>query len=179
MSTQSNKQEWVVMGRVMDAFGIRGWVKIQPFTEYLDSLFDYETWWIHPRNKPDLKKAYLVEEAQVHGKVLVAALEGIEDRDQALALKGMTISVSRADFPEAEEDEYYWHDLVSMEVVLQSGECLGQVVEMMETGAHDLLVVENAQKKRILIPFVAQYVLNVVRETKTITVDWDPTWLDD
>ncbi len=167
------------MGRVVDAFGIRGWVKIEPFTEYLDSLLDYKTWWLHPRNKADLKQAYLVDEVQVHGKVLVAALKNIGDRDQALALKGMTIIVSRADFPEAEEDEYYWHDLMKMQVILKSGEVLGQVINMMETGAHDLLVVENAQKKQILIPFVEQYVLQVDRETKIITVDWDLAWLED
>jgi 16S rRNA processing protein RimM len=96
---------------------------------------------------------------------------GIDGRDEAFALRGYTIEIDRADFAPAEEGEYYWADLVGMRVVNREGIELGKVANLMETGAHDVLMV-NGEHGQKLIPFVAHYIDHVDNDSRTITADW-------
>jgi 16S rRNA processing protein RimM len=158
----------VVMGRVTVPFGVRGWVNVQPDTEVLDGLFDYPVWWIQAESGwRELK----LEDAKVHGDHLVAKLEGIDDRDQAFRLKGRLIAVPREQLPEPEANEYYWSDLVGLTVRNTQGIELGQVKELFETGANDVIVVHGERER--LIPFVGQVVLEVDLLNRAMTVDWD------
>ncbi|NHR03974.1 ribosome maturation factor RimM [Chromobacterium haemolyticum] len=161
-------EDLVVMGFVRGAFGVKGWLKVQADTEYADGLFDYPVWWLGKEND---WKPYTFENGALQPKALAAKLEGVEDRDAAEVLRGMQIAVPRAELPAAEEGEYYWADLIGLEVVNQQGEVLGKVSELMETGAHDLLVVQGADAQR-MIPFVDQYVLEVQLAEGKIQVDW-------
>ncbi len=95
----------VIMGRVAAAHGIRGWVKVQPFTEYIDSLTDYESWWLGHENGPWREVA--VEQCEVHNKTLAALLAACPDRNAAEKLKGLLIAVPRSSLPEQDEGEYY------------------------------------------------------------------------
>ncbi|MGL6070395.1 ribosome maturation factor RimM [Craterilacuibacter sp.] len=156
------------MGYVSGAFGVRGWVKIHADTEYADSLFDYPVWWL---GKGDSFKAYTFEEGAVHTKALAARLAGVEGRDQAQALRGCEIAVPRAQLPKTEEGEYYWSDLIGLEVVNQEGITLGKVKNLLETGANDVLVLADEGKERLL-PFVNQVVLAVDLAGGRISVDW-------
>lgn len=158
----------VVMGRIVAPYGIKGWVKIQPYTETLDSLFDYEHWWLSEKGG---WREGAVEDAKIHGGVIAAKFVGVEDRDQALALKGREVGVPREDFPEADEDEYYWSDLVGLKVRNQQDVELGVIGSLFETGANDVMVVEGERER--LIPFVGQVVLEVDLEAGTMLVDWD------
>jgi 16S rRNA processing protein RimM len=158
----------VIMGYVSGAFGVRGWVKIHADTEYADSLFDYPVWWL---GKGDSFKAYTFEEGAVHTKALAAKLAGVEGRDQAQALRGCEIAVPRAQLPKTEEGEYYWSDLIGLEVVNQEGITLGKVKNLLETGANDVLVLADEGKERLL-PFVNQVVLAVDLAAGRISVDW-------
>ena len=158
----------VIMGYVSGAFGVRGWVKIHADTEYADSLFDYPVWWL---GKGDSFKAYTFEEGAVHTKALAAKLAGVEGRDQAQALRGCEIAVPRAQLPKTEEGEYYWSDLIGLEVVNQEGITLGKVKNLLETGANDVLVLADDGKERLL-PFVNQVVLAVDLAAGRISVDW-------
>lgn len=159
----------VIMGRIVAAQGLQGWVKVQAFTEYLDSLLDYHTWYLGKDKHP--WREFKVLECNVHTKVLVAKLEGIADRTAAEKCKGMLIAVPRSSLPEKSEDEYYWSDLIGMKVVnLQDAE-LGMVESLIETGANDVLCVRN-ENGEILVPFLAQVVQQVSMKEKLIRVDW-------
>lgn len=164
----------VIMGRVAAAHGIRGWVKIQPFTEYIDSLLDYETWWLGHEQGP--WREIEAEQCEVHGKTLVALLPDCPDRNAAERLKGLLIAVPRSSLPEQDEDEYYWSDLIGMSVVNEAGERLGTVANLLETGANDVLSVRG-DSGEILIPFVESAIKQVDVPGKTIRVDWSADYL--
>ena len=165
--TEDNTQ-LVSMGYVKAAFGVRGWIKLAVQTEYPDSLLEFDTWYL---SKGGQSHVFTVEEGKLVDDGILAKLVGIEDRDQAHALKGYAVAVPRDAFAPTEEDEYYWADLVGMKVTNQQQAVLGEVVDLMQTGAHDVLVVKGEYGQK-LIPFVEQFILDVNEETKDITVDW-------
>jgi len=164
----------VTMGKVVAAYGIRGWVKVQTYTEYLDSLFDFDDWWLGDDKAP--WRSVEVQECNIHGKTLVAKLAGCEDRNAAERLKGLLVAVPRSELPEPEEDEFYWSDLVGCKVVNLSGAELGVVDSLMETGANDVLVVKG-ESGELLIPFIEQVVTQVDMAAKLLTVDWQADYL--
>ena len=155
------------MGRIAAPFGILGWVKVQPFTEEIDGLLDFPVWNI---GRGGQWREVKVLETEAHHKTLVARLDGCNDRDAAAALKGLEIAVARAALPAAADNEYYWSDLIGLEVVNIQGEVLGKVTELLETGANDVLVVEGERER--LLPFIAQVILQVDLEAGRINVDW-------
>lgn len=156
-----------MMGRIAAPFGVKGWVKVQPFSEDPGTLMDYESWRV---GRDEQQTHYSVEAIQDHGKALVAKLVGIDDRDAAYALRGQEISVAKSDLPPPEENEFYWSDLIGLKVVNRQGVELGTVDSLMESGANDLLVVKGAREH--LIPFVAAFVGEVNVTAGTIEVDW-------
>ena len=155
------------MGRIAAPFGIKGWVKVQALSDDPGTLMDFESWRI---GRGAEHTHYTVEAVQDHGKAMVAKLEGVDDRDQAYALRGMEISVARSSLPPPADDEYYWSDLIGLTAVNREGIELGKVDSLMETGAHDLLVIKG--KREYLIPFVGQFVGTVDVAGGQIEVDW-------
>lgn len=161
-------QNWVAMGYIKGAFGVKGWVKIQTSTEYTDSLLDYPTWYL---NKNAQRIHVEIEDAKIVGDELQVKFNHIHDRDAAALLRGYTIEVPRSDFNPTEEDEFYWVDLINMQVQNRNKEILGTVTKLIETGAHDVLVVQNESQER-LIPFVSHYIDEVDMQNRIITADW-------
>jgi 16S rRNA processing protein RimM len=159
----------VIMGRVAAAHGIRGWVRIQPFTEYIDSLLDYKSWWIGQEHGP--WREVTVQQCEVHNKTLAAQLPDCPDRNAAEKLKGLLIAVPRSSMPEQRDDEYYWSDLVGLTVINESGATLGTVESLLETGANQVLSVKG-DSGTLLIPFVATAIKQVDVQNKCIKVDW-------
>ena len=159
----------VIMGRIAAAQGIRGWIKIQPFTEHLDSLLDYRTWWIGHERGP--WREVEVGECEVHSKTLAAQLPDCPDRTAAEKLKGLLIAVPRSSLPKQDEGEYYWSDLIGLAVVNEAGVSLGIVTNLLETGANEVLSVQG-DSGEILIPFVASAIKQVDLKNRTIRVDW-------
>ena len=159
----------VIMGRVVAAQGLQGWVKVQAFTEHLDTLIDYDTWQMGSDSRP--WREFKVLECKLHTKVLVAKLEGVKDRTEAEACKGLLIAVPRSSLPKQGVDEYYWSDLIGLSVVNLAGEELGKVDNLLDMGANDILCVRN-EKGEILIPFLAHVVQHVSLDEKLIRVDW-------
>ncbi|MCX7189739.1 MAG: ribosome maturation factor RimM [Methylotenera sp.] len=174
----------VVMGRIVAPYGVFGWLKIVPDTEAFDGLFDYDTWWL---GKGDDWRELLVETAKIHNDVIVVKLKGIDDRDAALACKGKQIAVPRAALPKAEDNAYYWSDLIGLRVKNKQDVDFGLIVDVFETGANDVIVVQaDAVKLEVtekvavkdkpqerLLPFIADVVLDVSLKNKTMLVDWD------
>lgn len=163
----------VVMGRIVAPYGVFGWLKVVPDTETIDSLFDYDTWWV---GKDDNWRELDVVEAKIHNDVLVVKLQGIDDRDAAFACKGKQVAVPRDALPEAAENEYYWSDLIGLTVKNQQDVIFGEISDVFETGANDVIVVNSKdalEGRERLIPFTSQTILDVNLEAKTMLVDWD------
>lgn len=157
------------MGRIAAPYGVLGWVNVLPDTEYVDGLFDYPKWWVQTTNG---WQEFTVAQAKVHGDHLVASLEGITDRDVAFKLKGKAVAVPRDQLPAPDEGEYYWSDLVGLEVENLQQVPFGRIKELFETGANDVIVVEGDRER--LIPFIDQVVKEVDLPGKRMVVDWDP-----
>lgn len=156
------------MGRIAAPHGIKGWIKVQPYTQETDGLLAYQEWWL---GAGETWASRRVLESVVHGVTVLARLEGCEDRDTAFALKDMQVGVPRNRLPESGAGEYYWSDLLGMEVLNGRGERLGRVLRLMETGANQVLVLEG--EREVLIPFVENVILSVDLEGKRIVADWE------
>lgn len=170
-----NDKDFVIMGYIRGVFGVRGWVKIHTDTEYADSLFDYSTWWIG--SSDDGWKPYSFLEGNLQPNAIVAHLEGINDRETAITLRGKKIAVPRDELPPPEENEFYWADLIGLNVLNTNNELLGTVTNLLETGAHDVLVV-NHKEKQLLIPFADPIIFEVNVEQGYIHTDWEVDYLD-
>lgn len=158
------------MGHITAPFGIKGWVKIQADTEYPDSLLDYPRLFVG-REGAWRETEVLAIEARPKG-LLVAQFEGCADRDQAFALRGQLVAIPRAALPETTDDEFYWADLMGMQVKGIADVPLGRVDHLLSTGANDVLVVRADDGSERLIPFVAAFVLHVDREAGVISTAW-------
>ncbi len=154
------------MGRVAAPFGIKGWIKVQTFTETIDGLLGYEMWWL---GSGDSWEKYCIEDGVVHGKVILAKLLGAETREVVATLKGLEVAVPREALPEA-EGMVYWTDLVGLRVVNREGIYLGTVDSLLDNGAHGVMVVHGDRER--LIPFVPVHVDGVELDAGRILVDW-------
>ncbi|MES2508574.1 MAG: ribosome maturation factor RimM [Pseudomonadota bacterium] len=182
----------IEVGRILDAWGVKGWVKILPHSTDPEALFAAKSWFLQV---PDAKfrpgfNAFTgtvsvnVDEAKTHSDSVVAKLAGMDDRTPAEALRGARIFLPRSSFPAASKDEYYWVDLIGLDVVNREGVALGAVRDLMATGPNSVLCVEyQAQREdgtegtaERMIPFVSVYVDNVDIAGKRITVDWQPDY---
>jgi 16S rRNA processing protein RimM len=187
MSTPS-LNDLIELGAVSEAQGLQGQVKVRPHSSEPVALLSSKAVWLSliPRKdagvSASVEKAsltqYKVKSAKMHSGNVVMALEGISDRDQALALKGARILVARDAFPKAESDSYYWVDLIGCQANNEQGKVLGTVIDVTEHGAHGVIVIGDAATNAIkqLVPFVKEVVKNVDLENKTITLDWQSDW---
>ncbi len=177
----------VELGRVLDAWGIKGWVRIQPHSADTEALFASHDWFLQPPEARFARGfsafvgcvAVRVAELKAHADGLVARFEGIDDRNAAEVLKGCRISLPRSAFPEAAEGEYYWIDLIGLDVFNREGEHLGVVRDLMSTGPTSVLVLEYSEQvngeeqlAERLIPFVDAYIDKVDPSQRRITADW-------
>ena len=159
------------MGRLTAPFGVRGWVRVQTFSAQTDALSGHQRWWL---SRAGHWEAFSLEESRVHGRSLLAKFAGVSTPEQAAALGRSEVAVPRAELPPAEEGEYYWADLVGLEVRNREGEGLGVVDTLMDNGAQSVLVVRGERER--LIPFVDRHVDKVDLQARRIVVDWS---LDD
>lgn len=188
----------IELGRVQDAWGIKGWVRILPHSADADALIAASRWFLQP---PEARFARGFDaftgcvqvglaEARHHADGMVARIEGVNDRNLAEALKGARISLPRSDFPPTPEGEYYWVDLIGLDVVNREGEHLGVVRDLLSTGPTSVLVLENTAGGQLegvdaaapgkadghraerMIPFVSAYVDEVDQAGRCIRVDW-------
>ncbi|CAN5266908.1 ribosome maturation factor RimM [soil metagenome] len=161
----------VVVGRVEDAFGIRGAIRIVPFGD-ADALLTVDRWWIGPPE--GAARSYRMTQAKRHGPVLVAQLDGMADRNLAEALRGQQVSLERSRFPAPGEDEQYWVDLIGCAVFDVEGRQRGQVSELTENGAHSILHVLTSGGSTELVPYVDAYVRETDMAGRRLVLDW--TW---
>lgn len=192
----------VEMGRIADAWGIKGWIKVHAYSASADALLAGTEWFLQPPVAPfdrgftAFKGTIRVEvkEIKPHADTLVALCDASPHRNAAESLKGARIFMSRSQFPQTSDpDEYYWVDLLGLRVVNREGVALGVVRDLMSTGPNSVLVIEYtvaapvadvsgageptapvaaSKQAERLIPFVAAYVDKVDKAAGVITVDW-------
>lgn len=167
----------VTLGRIVGVFGIKGWIKAQSYTRPIENLLQYRRWWLTAEQAYEAR----VVEARAHGNVVVAALTDaagtpIADRDLAAALVGAEIQVERAALPALPEGQFYWVDLIGLQVRSTSGAVLGTVTELMDNGAQDVLIVADGDVQR-LIPFVRGPIIQSVDlQGGVIVAEWEPDY---
>jgi 16S rRNA processing protein RimM len=165
----------IVLGRVVAPYGVRGWVKVHPLGDDPDSWCRMPQWWFGPDAEGSIWQPYPLEAFRRHGASWIAKLGGIDDRGKAEGLDGLFVAALREELPRTEPDEYYWTDLIGLDVTNEQGESLGRVDSLIETGAHQVLVVKDGDTERLL-PFVSQVVKQVDVGGGCIRVDWARDW---
>ena len=173
----------IEVGRIADAWGIKGWFKVLPYSASPEALFSSKRWFLQPaeRGAKTFSGTVLlkIKEAKEHSDSVVATSVEVPDRNTAELLKGARIFVSRASFPTPEADEYYWVDLIGLDVVNREGVALGAVRELLHTGPQTVLVLayeEEGKAKERMIPFVSAYIDTVDLAGGRITADWQPDY---
>jgi 16S rRNA processing protein RimM len=161
------------MGRIVAPYGLKGWVKIEPYSADPDSLSVYSAWWVGKNQ--DWRELKVAESVRRHGASLLARFEGCVERDAALALKGCELALRREALPQSGDNEFYWVDLVGLKVVNVRGEELGLVAELFENGAHPVMRVVAGETERLL-PFVEHVVRQVDMAEGCIRVEWELDW---
>ncbi|MGU7772390.1 ribosome maturation factor RimM [Burkholderia sp. MR1-5-21] len=178
---QALPDDAVEVGAVVDAYGLKGWVKVAAHADAGrggDALLSARQWWLERGAE---RRSARITQAKTHGDTVVAQPAGCGDRDTALDLRGFRVFVRRDDFPALASDEFYWVDLIGLEVVNEQSVALGKVVGMIDNGVHSIMRIEcpatgkdgrPAAAER-LIPFVGVYVKTVDQAARRIVVDWE------
>lgn len=189
-NTSPTDSEKLVLGGISGVFGVKGWVKVFSETDPLENILSYSPWFVEVNKQ---WQAFKLVSGKKHGKAIIAQLEGVNDRDQAEALKRARIAINASQLPATSENEFYWRDLKGCQVLNQAGYEFGQVVDILETGANDVLVIHSETLKEVnknskakskpmefLIPYIWESViLKVDLEAGLIKVDWEPDYLND
>ncbi|MCW5588362.1 MAG: ribosome maturation factor RimM [Legionellales bacterium] len=161
----------VIVGRFGAAYGIKGWVHVQSFTDPLDNILNYFPWHIQRQGQ---WQEIAIANAKLHGTGLVVQVAGCNDRDLARLYTNNLIAIDFKQLPDLSNDEYYWEELLNLTVVNLEQIVLGKVTQILATGANDVLVVKDNQQKERLIPFtMGQAIKQVDLNSQIITVDWD------
>ncbi|WP_394487915.1 ribosome maturation factor RimM [Roseateles sp. BYS96W] len=176
---ESWPDDLVPVGRILDAWGIKGGLKIQAYSADADALFSAKRWYLKATGPKPGQLQLAVRSVREQGEGIVAMADGVDDRNAAEALRGHEIHIPRSDFPRTPDGEYYWIDLIGLDVVNRELQPLGRVIGLIDTGPHCVLrilppgVVEPAKPdQERLIPFVEAFVDDVSLEARRITVDW-------
>jgi len=148
-----SQQRLVVIGKGTKPFGIRGEIKILPFTETFEA-FERSSVLVFDQ------AAYKVRAIRIHGGAVLASLEGVETPEKARELAGCLVKTEEKNLPPKEEDEYYWFELIGMKVYTVQGRDLGEITQITPTGANDVLHVQGASGE-VLLPMIEDVVLTV------------------
>lgn len=170
----------VVLGRITAPYGVHGWLRLHPFGDDPGRWREIQRWWLGA-SVDDFGgwNAYTLQTLRFHGKGWIVKLTGVDDRNTAESLVGQYVGAPRTALPTPEADEYYWADLVGLDVVNEKQEPLGRVVEMIESGAHAVMVVKAGEGDKAverLLPFVAAVVKDVDLPAGMVRVAWECDW---
>jgi 16S rRNA processing protein RimM len=164
----------VVLGRLADPYGIQGWLWLYPFGDDPLAWAEMPVWWISREGEP--WRECRLKSLKAHGNGVVVLLDGVADRSAAESMKGILVGAPRAALPTTEKNEFYWGDLLGLEVVNTAGERIGKVAGLIETGANSVLRVVGDDGVERLLPFVSAVVLTVEKEAGLIRVEWGSDW---
>ncbi len=168
MANPSRPDGLVHFGRITGLFGVQGWVKVFSHARPREAIIDYSPWLVEINGD---RREMVVEDGRAQGKGVVVKLVGVDDRDQASRLIGADIAIKFSQLPPPSKGEYYWVQLVGLEVINLAGQSFGKVDHLFETGANDVLVVRNGKER--WLPVTANVIREVDLEAGVIRVDWD------
>jgi 16S rRNA processing protein RimM len=173
MTSDALPADLVVVGHVTGAFGIDGWIRIKPYSSDAGALLHARRWWLQTPPDPLGREVERLKVREQGGDVVVS-LMGVVSRNQAEALQGSVVSIPRQHFPALEDNEFYWIDLIGIPVFNVREEPLGEVLGLIDNGAHPILKVGVPDAgSELLIPFVEHYVHSVDQQQRRIVVDWE------
>lgn len=160
----------VTLGRIAAPFGVKGWVKVQSFTEPQEGLLGYRQWHVDvPGAGPRVLHPV---EGRRHGHLLAVRLDGVASREAAAGLRNCDVRVPREDLPDPGPGQYYWADLVGLAVETTDGVGLGRVDHFVETPANPVMVVIGERER--WLPLVPRHLKQVDLAAGRVVVDWDP-----
>jgi len=163
------ESKWLKLGNISGVFGVKGWLKVYANTDKKENILSYQPWYIE-RNK--VRQAVKLKAGKPHGKTIIVQLDGVDDRNEAELWVGSDIYMKSDQLPKLAKDEYYWSDLIGLQVVSTDGEVFGVIDQMLETGANDVIVVKGERER--LIPYVTEQVVKSVDlDKQQMLVDWD------
>ena len=166
-----NQRDLICVGHILGAQGLKGWIRIFSKTSPRENIVSYSPWIIDPGG--ELKTVEV--KGRLQGKHVLARLEGVEDRSAAEALIDCRIYINPTQLPRLEAGEYYWSDLIGLQVETLQAEPLGVVDAMLETGADDVMVLKGDRER--LIPFVIDDIVTEIDlDNRRMVVDWSPEY---
>lgn len=167
-----NNDTYHPIGKVGSTFGVKGWLKIQAYTENHADMLTYQSWYLSTDGEHWVKMDNI--KGQVHGRGLIVKFPGIDTPEDARLLTGKTIAIPKEQLPALKKDQYYWSDLEGLNVINQHGENVGTIRYLMETGSHDVLVIKRGQEKEWAMPYLpGKTITKVDLLTKEIHIDWE------
>ena len=175
MGDEAASRRMILVGRVLAPYGVKGWVKVEPYTESPESLRAFDGWRLGKGDPDESWQAVAVLESASHSGNVVARFAGCEDRDAALKYRGMGVAVPRAVLPATKDNEFYQVDLIGLIVVNEQQEQLGRIAGLFSNGGHDVLRVRHEGGERLL-PVVPTVVLGVDLGSGVMRVDWQADW---
>jgi 16S rRNA processing protein RimM len=158
----------VIVGNFGKTFGVLGWIKINSFTFPQKHILNFQPWLI---KKNGSWEEICLEDSKQHLNSIVVKLPSCNSPEEVRRFTNIEIGVWRKQLPKLQSGEYYWMDLIGLQVINLIGFEFGTVQEIMATGANDVLVV-NGDRKR-LVPYISSVIRKVDLEKKAIFVDWD------
>ena len=172
--TSAPAEDLIVIGKIVSVHGVRGDVKIYSFTDPIDNLLEYRRWTL--RRGDEVKQVELVK-GRLQGKILVATLKGLTDREEARTYADFEICIPRSELPQLTGDDYYWYQLQGLTIINQVEQVLGRVDHLLETGANEVMVVKpfdgSLDDRERLLPYTDHCVLKIDLEAGEMRVEWD------
>ena len=165
------QKEKVLLGQINGLFGVKGWIKVFSYTRPRIKIVDYQAWYLGD----DFKQAKRIEQSRSQKGGVIVKLEGIDDRDSAVELLDQKIWIAGEQLTPLPENEYYWYQLIGLDVLDTENKQLGSIKDLIETGANDVMVIRGKGKAEHLIPYIqGQVIKSIDLERNCMVVDWDP-----
>lgn len=160
----------ILLGHIHGLFGVKGWVKVFSYTRPRTQILDYKRWYLGEHSDRSIQ----LENGRSHKEGVVAKLQGIDDRDVAVTLLQHKIWIDEGELPALVANEYYWYQLIGLQVVDTSNQHLGEIIQLFETGANDVMVVQSDDGTEHLVPYLMERVIKGVDLVNNkMIVDWD------
>ncbi len=160
-------QTYFEVGQIVNTFGIKGFVKVKPFTDEITRFEELKTLYIGKKGKMEQVE---IEEVKYHKEMVLLKIKGIENKTQAEMLKGLFLKIDRKDAKKLPKDTYFIADLLGLEVYTDKGELLGKVEDIFNAGASDVYVIKDDLGKQILLPAIKEVLKEIDLEKEKIIV---------
>ena len=164
------QEEKVLLGLINGLLGVKGWVKVYSYTRPRIKIIGYQHWYLGD----DFDQPIRIEEGRSQKGGVVVKLEGINDRDAAVELLDRNIWIAGDQLSPLPKSEYYWYQLIGLNVLDTENKSLGSIKDLIETGANDVMIVRGKSKTEHLIPYIqGQVIKSIDLEQQCMVVDWD------